>query len=115
MLEGSKSGCINHPGVEATVRCKQCGKPVCDACVVQGPTGLFCSTVCKEKHQAFMTRAQQLEAKKAGSSLGARLRGAVGFLLLVAVVLGAVGVVATVFEVPVLSGLVRQARVVIGF
>ncbi len=114
MIEGSKAGCINHPGVEATVRCKQCGTPVCDTCVVQGPTGRFCSAACKEKHQAFMARSQQLEGK-ARSSFGARFRKVGGFILLVAVVLVAVAVAATIFEVPVLSGLVRQVRGIIGF
>lgn len=114
MLEGTKSGCINHPGVEATVRCKQCGQPVCDTCVVQGPTGRFCSVACKEKHQAFMARSQQLEGK-ARSSFGVRLRKTLGLIVGILVVFGAVGVVATVFEVPVLSGLVRQARGMIGF
>ena len=113
MLEGSQSGCINHPGVEATVRCKQCARPVCDACVVQGPTGRFCSVPCKEKHQAFIQQAQQLDGK-ARSGFFVRVRNLVGALVIIAAVLVAVGVVATMFDVPILVDIVDKVREVIG-
>lgn len=56
-----ESGCINHPAIEAVGRCKQCGKPFCSACRIQGPTGNFCSDTCKSMHERFTERAQQLD------------------------------------------------------
>ena len=56
-----RSYCVNHSAVEAVARCKTCRKPVCATCVVGGATGQFCSEECKEKHEQFIQRAQQLE------------------------------------------------------
>jgi len=114
MLDGSQSGCVNHPGVEATVRCKQCGRPVCDSCTVQGPTGRFCGDPCKQKHEAFAQSAQAQNVK-VGGSLFTRLKNGVVTLIIVAAVLVAAGVACTVFEVPVLSDLTRAVRGMIGF
>lgn len=113
MLEGTKSACINHPGVEATVRCKQCGRPVCDACVVTGPTGRFCSQPCKQKHEAFYQKAQGMDGK-ARSSFFIKLKGLLSGVIILVAVLAAVGVVATVVEIPLLSDLTRQVRALIG-
>ena len=102
------SACINHPSVEAAGRCKQCGKPFCSACRIQGPTGNFCSEECRDKHQAFTQRAAELDAKrKAGT--GRRIWYLVRTILIwTLVILLAVGI-ATYFgiEVPVLSNVVR--------
>ncbi len=113
MLDGTQSGCINHPGVESTVRCKQCGKPVCDTCVQSGPTGRFCSADCRQKHETFYQQAQQLDGK-GGSGTFTKVKKLVGALIVLAVALAAVGVVATVFELPVLSDITRQVRGMIG-
>lgn len=105
MVDATHSACINHPAIEATGRCKQCGRPMCDACTVTGPTGRFCGEPCERKHEAFVQRARELEARSASRSrslFGVRLRALVGGLLkggvLAAVVLG----VGYWFEVPVL-------------
>lgn len=108
MALGTDSGCINHPGVEAIIRCKQCGRPACSTCRVKGPTGEFCSEECKEKHQSFVQRAQQVDAmKKAkrGFPFGRLIRKAIviAVLLIFAVALGA----AFGIEIPFLSPLVR--------
>lgn len=113
MLDGTQSGCINHPGVEALARCKQCGRPVCGSCVVSGPTGNFCSQPCKEKHQAFMGKAQQLDGKARGG-LFAKLRAMCAWIIILAAVCFALGVVATAVEIPVLSDIVFQIRGRIG-
>lgn len=109
MVEASRSGCINHPGVEATVRCKQCGKPVCDACVEPGPTGRFCSPSCRQKHEVFMQRAQQLDGRS-GSGIFVKLRGLLGTVVIIVVVLAVIGVAATLFPIPVLSDFVLKVR-----
>lgn len=92
------SGCINHPAVEAVARCKQCGKPVCGACVVIGPTGRFCSEDCRERHAEFIKRAQVFDSKRGpGTNLVSLLtRTLVKVILLGLVVLFAAALV-TVF------------------
>ena len=113
MLDGTQSGCINHPAVEAVARCKQCGRPVCNACVVSGPNGRFCSESCQSKFMAFSERAQQLEGRSR-SSFSARLRKVIASVVLLAAILAVVGVMATLFPVPVLSDLVFRVRGMLG-
>ncbi len=113
MMDGTKSSCINHPGVEATVRCKQCGKPVCNACVEQGSTGRFCSPACRQKHEAFMKRSQELDGK-ARSSVFIKLRSLLGTLIIVTVVLVLLGVAGSFWEIPVLSDIVWKIREILG-
>lgn len=99
-----RSECINHPGVEATVRCKQCGKPACDACAVSGATGRFCSQDCKEKHEAFIRRAQQLETQKRRGSLSGGIRKLLSWIFIVAAVVFLLVVVGSIFTgIPILS------------
>ncbi len=109
MALGTDSGCINHPGIEAVIRCKQCGRPACSTCRVKGPTGDFCSEECKEKHQSFIQKAQQVEAMKKvrrgfpfGRLIAKFITWAILLIFLVAV--------AAVFgiEIPYLSPLVRS-------
>jgi hypothetical protein len=110
MLDGTKSGCINHPGIEAVIRCKQCGKPVCGSCVVQGATGRFCSETCKEKHLAFAQHAQKLEGKARGGTFR-KVRKAAGGVIVVLAVLFALGVIATVaVDIPVITDIAWQVR-----
>jgi hypothetical protein len=113
-LSGVGSVCVNHPSVESVGRCKQCSKPFCNACKIQGPTGFFCSAECKQKHEVFVKRAQELDVKKGGLGLGYFLSRIVGWavaILIIAVVLGVVG---TIFAIPVLSPLVLNVRHSIG-
>lgn len=112
-MGAAMGGCINHPGIEAAARCKMCAKPVCKACVKPGPTGNFCSDVCRQKHEQFAVRAQQLDGK-ARSSFFPKVRAFIVSLLVVIVGLGAVGFVATMFEIPLLSGITRVVRGFIG-
>lgn len=108
MLDGSASGCLNHPGVEAAFRCKQCMKPVCRSCAVTGPRGNFCSDACKEKFEAFAQRAETLDAKRGGGF--AKLRRVFVKLILFAAVLLGAGWLCITLEIPVLSDLVWQIR-----
>lgn len=109
MALGTDSGCINHPGVEAVIRCKQCGRPACSSCRVKGPTGDFCSEECKEKHQGFIQRAQHMDSmKKAkrGIPFGRWIRKIIvwAVVLIFLVALGSVFGI----EIPFLSPLVRD-------
>lgn len=113
MMDGTRSSCINHPGVEATVRCKQCGKPVCNTCVVQGSTGRFCSDSCHQRHEAYTQRAQELDGKARGSAF-IKLRSILGTLIIIAAALVALGVVGSFMDVPVLSDVVWKIRDILG-
>jgi len=113
-LSGVGSVCVNHPSVEAVGRCKQCSKPFCNACKVQGPTGYFCSAECKQKHEIFVKRAQELDVKKGGAGIGFLLGKLMGLLIAVAIIAVILGVVGSVVQVPVLSPLVHSVRASIG-
>jgi len=110
MAKGLASGCINHPGIEAIGRCKQCGKPYCGTCQIVGPTGKFCSEQCKTNHEVFTQRAQQLDTMKKSSTVGAKLfilaKKLIVFAiaaLIIAVVLAFLGV-----QVPVISDMLGR-------
>jgi hypothetical protein len=113
MLKGTATACPNHPGIEATVRCKQCSRAVCQACAIQGPTGLFCSEACRDKHQLFYQRAQAMDGK-ARSSFFAKFRSLLTTVIVCAAVLGALGVVGSLFQIPILTPLTYYFRDIIG-
>lgn len=109
MVSGAKSGCINHPAVEAVDRCKQCGKPFCDACRVKGPTGNFCSEACQGGHEQFTQRAQQLDNMGRGGGFTVKIYWLLKKLLIFAIVAALVGVGAHFMgmNVPIISDLLR--------
>ena len=114
MLEGTQSGCINHTTVPATARCKQCSRPVCGKCVVVASFGRFCSEACRDQYQDFVNKAEVNESSRKRFStfrIGPWIRKAVVLLIL----LGAIGFVASVTRIPVLSPLVRGIRAKFGF
>ncbi|HOK10237.1 MAG TPA: B-box zinc finger protein [Candidatus Hydrogenedens sp.] len=116
MLDGRLSSCINHPSVSATARCKQCGKPVCGACVVSSPLGSFCSEACRERFETFAKRVQELDREntRARWNIGVKLRQFFSFLIVVIVVLVTLGVIGTLFNIPILSQWVFVVRAWIG-
>jgi hypothetical protein len=109
VLDARLSGCINHPSIEAEARCRQCGRPVCGKCVVTGPTGMFCSDNCKQRHEDFYRRAQELDTRPP-STLGAKFRWLLNWLVVVVAVIAAVVGVAAVLPIPVLSDWVFYLR-----
>ena len=113
MLSGVQSGCINHPGMEAATRCKQCNVPVCGKYVVAGPTGNFCSQDCRTRHEAFVQRARELDAQR-GVGLMVQVRKFLGAAVVALAVLAVLGIVGSLFEVPILSGIVRGVRGTLG-
>ena len=113
MLKGAESACANHPMVHATARCKQCSRPICDACVVPGPMGVYCSAVCKEKHAHFHAHVQRLDGK-AGTASFTKVKSFVTTLIIFGAVLFAVGFAATLFEIPVVSDITLRVREMIG-
>lgn len=47
--------CANHPGVETTLRCNKCGKPICAKCAVRTPTGYRCKECVRGQQKIFIT------------------------------------------------------------
>jgi hypothetical protein len=47
--------CANHPGVETTLRCNKCGKPICARCAIRTPTGYRCKECVRGQQRVFVT------------------------------------------------------------
>ena len=47
--------CANHPGVETTLRCNRCEKPICPKCAVLTPTGYRCKECVRGQKKKFDT------------------------------------------------------------
>lgn len=47
--------CANHPGVETTLRCNRCEKPICPKCAVLTPTGYRCKECVRGQKKKFET------------------------------------------------------------
>jgi hypothetical protein len=47
--------CANHPGVETSLRCNKCGKPICARCAVRTPTGYRCKECVRGQLKIFDT------------------------------------------------------------
>jgi len=47
--------CANHPGVETSLRCNRCNKPICAKCAVRTPTGYSCKECIRGRQKTFIT------------------------------------------------------------
>jgi hypothetical protein len=47
--------CANHPGVETSLRCNRCEKPICAKCAVRTPTGYRCKECVRSQQKTFVT------------------------------------------------------------
>jgi len=54
-LPASPIYCANHPGVETSLRCNKCGKPICAKCAVRTPTGYRCKECVRDQMKTFDT------------------------------------------------------------
>jgi hypothetical protein len=52
--------CANHPGVETSLRCNRCEKPICAKCAVRTPIGYRCKDCVRGQQKVFET-AQWLD------------------------------------------------------
>ncbi len=115
MPKGKFTACIHHPAVEAIAHCHQCSTPVCGRCVVAGPTGRFCSFECREKHEQFVEKARDCDVNgKQGGRFSRAVRKLFGYLVFLAAVLFCLGILCTMYEVPLLSEWTRAVRGIIG-
>ena len=47
--------CANHPGMETSLRCNRCNKPICVKCAVRTPTGYRCKECVRGQQKTFET------------------------------------------------------------
>ncbi len=82
--------CANHPGVETSLRCNRCGKPICAKCAVPTPTGYRCKECVRGQQHVFNT------ARWYDYVLGFVVAGILSFLasLLVSLISGIAGLFA---------------------
>jgi hypothetical protein len=80
--------CANHPGVETSLRCNKCGKPICAKCAVRTPTGYRCKECVRGQQRVFVT------AVWSDYLLGFATAGVLSFLasLLVGLISGLAGI-----------------------
>ncbi len=106
MPQSLYSKCYNHPSFDATARCKQCAKPICDTCKVISPTGVFCSETCRDQNKAFTERMDQMDRNTPPPGRWAvRFKSLVSRLILLALGVFVIGVTlhALGFDIPYLS------------
>lgn len=90
-------------------RCKQCGKPVTIQNVEKGPTGVFCSEVCRSQHEAFVEKVDAMEKRERVRAPGGlvaiytkKIAGLLGAAVLLTLVIGFFAVKLGV-SIPVIS------------
>ncbi len=110
-LEGADMLVVGH--------CKQCGGPVTTKNKVSGPTGVFCSDACRQKHEHFTERAAALDSPERKRPRGyitwLRIRGGLMKLFALIVLLVFLVVVFTeAVTVPVLTPLSHSLRGLVG-
>ncbi len=94
-------------------RCKQCGAPVTEFNKVMGPTGMFCSDECKQRHEHFVKRAAATDESRSSAKFG--VKALIVSLIKKVVVLGIVVVILAglilYLNVPVVSDIVRSVGI----
>jgi hypothetical protein len=100
--------CANHPGVETSLRCNRCGKPICSKCAVRTPTGYRCPECVRSQQKLFET------AEPLDFVLGFFTAAILSFLasLLVEVISGIAGIFAFIiifFAAPTVGIVIAEA------
>jgi len=73
--------CPNHPDAPAPTMCLQCHRPICKACSLVSPQGIFCSPECSILHRDAKSRLQEA-APKSMTRLETMLKLLVAFVLI---------------------------------
>jgi len=109
MIDGSApTYCANHPGVETSLRCNKCGKPICARCAIRTPTGYRCKECVRGQQKIFET------AEWYDYALGFAIGGILSFLasLLVGLISGIAGIFAwfiIAFSAPTVGMVIAEA------
>lgn len=80
--------CAFHPGVETTLRCGRCERPICPRCVVHTPVGARCRQCAQVRRLPTYTLTPAYALRGLGAGVGVGLAvglGISGILLLVPV------------------------------
>lgn len=91
--------CINHKDAAAATMCHQCHHPICKACSLVTPQGIFCSPECSILNRDVKTRLQDT-GPKTMAKLETLLKLSAAFLL---VCLGFYGIHVAAERVPKLK------------
>lgn len=91
--------CINHKDAAAATMCHQCHHPICKACSLVTPQGIFCSPECSILNRDVKTRLQDA-GPKTMTKLETLLKLSAAFLL---VCLGFYGIHVAAERVPKLK------------
>lgn len=108
MTETTPLYCANHPGVQTTLRCNKCGKPICAKCAVLTPTGYRCKECVRGQQKIFIT------ARWYDYLFGIATAGILGFLgsLLVGLVSGIAGIfgwILIIIGAPTVGAVIAEA------
>jgi len=100
--------CANHPGVETSLRCNKCEKPICAKCAVLTPTGYRCKECVKEQQKIFETAVWYdyplvFIVVSVLAYLGSLIGGWIAFRL------GYFSLILALFLAPAIGGVIAQA------
>jgi hypothetical protein len=73
--------CINHKDAPASTMCHQCHHPICKACSLVSPQGIFCSPECNILNRDVKTRLEDA-GHKGMTRLETMLKLLVAFVLI---------------------------------
>ena len=65
--------CLNHTSTQATSRCTNCFKPICDECIKVDNNEHFCSQICIEKNKRTTANIQNNMGAKPKSGIMGKL------------------------------------------
>jgi B-box zinc finger len=106
IASSSPTYCANHPGVETSLRCNKCGKPICAKCAIRTPTGYRCKECVRGQLKIFDT------ARWYDYLLGSAVAGILGFLasLLATIVsrLGFIGWILIIIGAPTAGMIIAE-------
>ena len=88
MADISESVCLNHPDTPAVVRCAACGKPVCEACIVQHNGSCYCSGTCAQNAENSAGRVNEVVESRKRADKKSKIRTVI-FLIIVAAIAAA--------------------------
>jgi hypothetical protein len=73
--------CLNHKDTPATTMCHQCHHPICKACTLVSPQGIFCSPECSILNRDVKSRLEE-PGPKGMARLETLLKLLVAFVLI---------------------------------
>jgi B-box zinc finger protein len=113
MTDVSKTYCANHPTVETSLRCNNCGKYICARCAIRTPTGYRCKD-CVRSHQRIFDTAQWSDYLF-GALIAAFVSGVASFLISLIGNIGFFGWILVAAGAPTAGAIVAEAvRMVTG-